>query len=300
LTTDPPTSWQAWARNYSERLLNSFRGSSQFQHSVTIGTSRERQVIDFLKLLPARVSVEKEVIVVDHEGTEAPQLDGVILDRSNLPLLYADGPVNEQGTITVAMIESVIACVETKSRLEESSIHDAFNKTRRLRSMKVLGGTANRPLFTVFAYLCDNVHLAYFDYARSFWRDRATAPTPICVLNQAVFAAARRFGDEMRLTDDSGPDTFPVLLETGSDSLLAYFYILFKAASTQAPWDAVAQAYSSSFFAQLACIHFDDDFLNRIVSDPSIALQARSAFSGHPAEQFETLYGNSRRSAGLS
>ena len=284
-------------RNYSDRLSSSFRGSAGYGASVTIGLARERQVVDFLRLLPARLTIEKDLVVVDHEGTNAPQFDGFILDRSNLPLLYAEGLPGDLG-IVAAMIESVIACVETKSRVNESELNDIFTKARRLNSLKVLGLT-RPPILASFAYECSNLSLAFFDYSVRFLLGQDGAPTPICVLNQGILGAARIFGNELRLVDRSSADAVPVLVETKQDSLLAFFYLLFRASSTEPPWDTVAEAYSAAFLSSMECFTFDRDFLEAI-SEPQTANLARGAFQRRPTRPVDDLYGDARARVGLN
>ena len=287
-------------RHYSDRLLSSYRASAGYQSSVTVGTSRERQVVDFLApLLPSRVSVAKDLVVVDNEGTRSPQFDGFILDRSNLPLLYAETPLGNAETIAVAMVESVIVCIETKSTLTKSELTDIFGKAQRLHSLKVSSASQGLPILASFAYECPNLGLAYFDYAVQFASNPVQASAPVAVLNQGLLGAARSPGGDLRLLPGTSQDAVPVLVETGRDSLLAFFYLLFRAVSREAPWNSIAESYSASFFTSLECFTFERDFLRAVSTDPEQATIARRAFQRHASRPVDESYTEARARIGL-
>jgi hypothetical protein len=181
------TSMQGWLRDHSELLALSFVSSEPIKHNVTKGKSRERQILDTLhELLPARVSVEKDVIIVDATDAQSPSFDGALVDRTFWPQIFTiDGT-------PVAMIESVFAAVEVKSSLGKSDLVDIFQKSSTLRTMEFNVGDSpmRRPFVTAFAYKCPNANLSFFDFATYFARAPESSPSLICILNASLFSLA--------------------------------------------------------------------------------------------------------------
>jgi hypothetical protein len=220
---EEPTKWQAWMRHHSVWLGQSFKASAPIRHAVTKGRSRELQVLDVLKdVLPKRLTVDSNTVVIDQNDVEAPQFDAVILDCTNLPLIF------QQDTTRVAMLESIAAFVEVKSTLNSAEIEDIFRKSKLARSMLLPpeGPWAGGPVVTAFAYTCANVNLAFYDYACRFWAAKEQAPSVVCILNKAVFALVEALAGSLLPTDLPCRTAIPALFRSGEDSLLLYVYLL--------------------------------------------------------------------------
>ncbi|MDP9237580.1 MAG: hypothetical protein M3P30_09340 [Chloroflexota bacterium] len=259
---------------------------------MTKGTARERQVLDVLQMLPTRAALVKDVVIVDRDGSESPSFDGALIDREHLPLLWV-----EDSTAAV-MIESAIACIEVKSTLDTGAITDIFEKANKLRLMTLDEEITRAPAVVGFAYQCANVNLAFFDYARRFHVEPSTAPTPICVLGQALFAGTSRESGRSRINPGVAAQA-PVYVITGSDALLGFLYILFRRVTTVAPWAAVARTYSEDFFSRASGFFFEKPFLDRIVADEETANAARAEFAGHASEPIDQVYVRAKARTGL-
>ena len=207
---------QGWMQDLASGLLSSFQASGRIEHGVTLGESREGQVLDILvKLLPSGVAVTKAVLI-DQTDRESPKFDGVFLERTRFPLLYS-----AVGT-EVAMVESAFGCIEVKSNLTSGELDDAFKKSERLRRLEPAEGR-DLPLCAVFAYGCPNRNLAFYDFSvAAASSDRA--PDLVCILNAAVFC----FTDSRdgTVTSRLNPRSVPSFLHTSADSLLVFFNLL--------------------------------------------------------------------------
>jgi hypothetical protein len=289
---ETPTKWQAWMRDYSVRLGDSFKASGPIRHTVTKGQSRELQVSDVLRnVLPERLTVDPNTVVIDQNDAEAPKFDVVVLDRTNLPLIW------QQDTIRVAMLESVAALVEVKSTLNSTELGDIFRKSKRVRSMLLPqeGPWAGGPLVTAFAYTCRNMNLSFYDYARRFWLAKERAPSVICILNKAVFAPVEPLGGTLVLTDLPTPSAIPALLRSGQDSLLLYVYLLSRWGSKSTPYAEAMKKYSNNFFAKQAAFYFDVRFLEAVAQSDSANREARQSFRRRPTEKIEILYADAKQ-----
>ncbi|PYT03978.1 MAG: hypothetical protein DMF60_16705, partial [Acidobacteria bacterium] len=150
--TDARTNVQGWMRDHSNLLAVSFRSSGRIKHNVTKGESREHQILDTLSnLLPARTSVESNVVIVDAADAQSPKFDGALVDRTFWPRIFADN------STSVVMLDSVLAAIEVKSSLNKSELKDIFSKSSALRRMLALHRV---PLVTAFAYECANANLS--------------------------------------------------------------------------------------------------------------------------------------------
>lgn len=289
---ETPTKWQAWMRDHSVRLGDSFKASAAIRHTVTKGQSRELQVLDVLRIvLPKRLTVDPSTVVIDQNDAEAPNFDGVILDLINLPLIW------QENTIRVAMLESVAALVEVKSTLNSTEVGDIFRKSKRVRSMLLPqeGPWAGGPLVTAFAYTCRNINLTFYDYARRFWLAKEQAPSVICVLNKAVFALVEPLGGALVPTDLPTPSAIPALLRSGQDSLLLYVYLLSRWGSKNTPYAEAMRKYSNNFFAKQAAFYFDVRFLELVAKSDPANREARQSFTRRPTEKIEVLYADAEQ-----
>lgn len=295
---DPAISkWQTWMRSYSLRLEASFSGSEPFRHAVTKGESREGQIIDMLQaLLPQRVASARSV-VIDRDGRQSPKFDGVLIDRLNLPLLYHEGGAG--GTTSSAMVESIAACIETKSSLRLADLNDIFQKSSKLRQLSHLrtGTWQDGPLVTGFSYRCPNPNLSFFDYAVNFWRNKKNAPGPICLLNHGIFVALSRLNGELVVGDMAGPSSVPGFLRARFDALLVYVYLLSRwvAAELEETW----RAYSDELFKAQTGFSFAPEFLDRLTSSDAAYKTARGSFLKRPNSEISDLYEEAKTSLGL-
>ncbi len=290
--TSPPTNIQGWLRDYSKQLENSFLSSGRLQHAVTKGESREHQVLDILtNLLPAKASVETNVVIIDSADIQSPKFDGGLVDRALWPRIFADG------NTVVVMIESVLAAIEIKSLLNKSEIDDIFKKSAKLRAMT--SGTT-RPLVTAFAYQSSNSNLSFFDFATSFYRSPEGSPSSICILNKHLFALARIVGRTLISEDEPSKSAIPVLYTPDEDTLLLYVLFLSQWVTTGTNVAAPFMRYSQTVFSRMTAFHFDLDFLDAVKSNRSLLDSARQEFAGKPGEDINKLYAVARKRINLS
>lgn len=286
-----PTNIQGWLRDHSEALAISFRSSGRIEHKVTKGESREHQILDTLsKLLPARSSVESNIVIVDSADTQSPKFDGGLVDRSLWPRIFADG------NTAVVMIESVLAAIEVKSSLDKTELDDVFNKSSKLRGMRT---GLSKPLITAFAYECPNANLSFFDFSTSFVSSPDSSPSLICILNQHLFGLARL--ERGRLVPEDNPNigTLPVLYSPSEDTLLIYLHFLSQWITSGTSAADSFMRYSSSAFAKMDAVHFDKDFLDAIKSDEKVLSAARACFKRGGDKGFDELYRNAKKAIGL-
>lgn len=287
---------QQWFRNYAENLMTSYKSIALIEHKVTKGESREHQILDTLeKLLPTRVSVKHDVVIMDSQDTQSPKFDGVLLDRSLWPLLFQDS------NTVVAMLESVLAAVEVKSSLGTSELKDIFSKAQKLRDMKSMSAVAfiSSPLVTAFAYECPNIKLAFFDFAVHSQKCPDSTSSLICILNQALFGLARKDGTTLLPVDQPKAGHIPVMFQTQEDTLLIYIYFLSRWATIGSKTVDTLTKYSEAVFSSLVAFHFDTDFLCSVVSESSALNKARTCFEGEPGKSIKEAYAIARGRIGL-
>lgn len=291
-----PSKTQQWFRNYAENLMTSFKSSALIQHKVTKGESREHQIFDILdKLLPTRISLKQNVVIVDSQDAESPKFDGALVDRNFWPLLF------QADDTAVAMVESVYAAFEIKSSLGTTDLQDIFSKAQRLRSMKcVTGSLSSPPLVTAFAYQCPNSKLAFFDFAVHSQKFPNFTPSLICILNQALFALVRKVGTTLSPIEQPSAGHTPVIFQPQEDTLLIYIYLLSRWATAGTDSVDTFMKYSEKVFFGLVAFQFDADFLNSITSDPPALNEARKCFEGDSSKSIKDAYIIARGQIGLS
>jgi len=86
-SSGPPLSKaQQWFRELSLNLESSFRSLNIIEHNVTKGEGRENQILDVLeRLLPTRVILRSNVVIVDSEDRESPKFDGALFIKPSGP-----------------------------------------------------------------------------------------------------------------------------------------------------------------------------------------------------------------------
>lgn len=291
-TEAAPTNIQGWLRAYSDALANSFRASGLFKHTVTKGESREHQILDTLsQLLPTRVAVEPNVVIVDSADVQSPKFDGALVDRTLWPRIFADG------NTTVVMIESVLAAIEVKSSLDKADLNDIFEKAAKLRAMRSQRG---KPLVTAFAYECPNTNLSFFDFAARFYRSPEASPSSICILNKNLFALGRIVDTKLIVDDEPSANSIPVLYTANEDTLLVYLNFLSEWVTAGTSAGGAFIRYSQAVISKLTGFYFDPGFLLAINSNESHLSAARKHFERKANEDIETLYAAARIAVGLS
>jgi hypothetical protein len=286
---------KTWFQEYSQRLASSFRSAGQLRHAVTKGQARELQIVDFLqKLLPTRATLQSRVVIADSTGQQSSQFDAVLFDRTNWPLLYA-----QEGTV-VAMVESVLAALEVKSRLGVREIQDIANKAASLHRLATTNGALRPVLVTAFGYQCDNLNLAFYDYATSCVPNSQQAVTAICVLNQGILLTCQRDADRLVPAWIVGAGSVPTMAECGLDSLLMYVYFLSDVASMGGRGGRAWLHYGRSLLNGASVRYFDDDYLQRVCRDDDARRTARGAYLRAGNRTFAEVYAESRRRVGLA
>jgi hypothetical protein len=290
------TTVQSWFRNYSRRLKLSFESSALVEHSTTKGSSRELQILDALEeLLPTRFCVERGLVIVDSGGAQAPSFDGALVDRASWPSLFA-GP-----GVRVAMIESVLAALEVKSRLDSDDLKDILEKAAKLRAMRRKSdGNASGPPFVMgFAYECANLNLSFFDFAVGFVSARELSPSLVCALNVGLCGLGKPIGGRTVPVPEPSAGSVPVLYRAGEDSLLVYLYFLSEWAGMEPNAARQFRLYSEELFSRMECFSFDSDFLQLLGAREECREQARQSFVGRPSQDIEELYRQARKDLGL-
>jgi len=103
--------------------------SKQLSHSLSVGEVREFAFKEFLRqYLPSFLGVEKGIIISSDEDT-SKQIDIVIYDKLNTPVLYA------AENLRLFPIEGVYAIIEVKSKLNSASLKDAIDNIRSVKNM---------------------------------------------------------------------------------------------------------------------------------------------------------------------
>lgn len=287
-----PTNIQGWLRAYSNALANSFHASGLIEHRVTKGESREHQILDTLsKLLPTRLVVEPNVVIVDSADVQSPKFDGALVDRMLWPRIFADG-----NTIVV-MIESVLAAIEVKSLLDKAELHDIFQKSAKLRAMR---SQRVKPLVTAFAYECSNPNLSFFDFAARFYRSPESSPNSICILNKHLFALGRVVDAKLVLDYEPNADSIPVLYTAKEDTLLVYLNFLSEWVTAGTTAGGAFSRYSQALISKLTGFYFEPDFLLGINSNEDQRLAARKHFERKADGDIEILYAAARQTIGLT
>ena len=98
---------------------------SSIPHSGEIGGLIERQIRSSLEeVLPKKIGISNG-FVVDSEGRISKQMDIVLYDKFNTPLIFASG----QGQPQIFPVEATYACGEIKTRLDAKTLEDVFQKS---------------------------------------------------------------------------------------------------------------------------------------------------------------------------
>lgn len=137
---------------------------AQNNHSKIKGGRTEEHVRDFLRQrLPQSVGVTSGEII-DAQGNRSREVDVIVYDAMNSPLLFAG---DTDGSILVPA-EAVIAAVEVKSRLRSEHVNELITHCRSIKSLSrtayclpphARGSYAPAPIhYSVFAYESDGLY----------------------------------------------------------------------------------------------------------------------------------------------
>jgi len=286
---------QQWFRDYAKNLMNSYKSLELIDHAVTKGGGRENQVFGLLKLLPTRLSLKQNVVVMDSQDAQSRKFDGVLVDREFWPLLF------QKDNTAVVMVESVYVAFEIKSSLGTSDLQDIFSKSESLRRMKCIAGSlVSPPLVTAFSYQCPNSKLAFFDFTAHSQKYPNFTPSVICILNQALFGLVEKTGTILSVIEQPSTSNIPVMFQTQEDTLLIYIYLLSRWATAGTDSVNIFKKYSDKIFSNLTAFYFDADFIHSITSDSSVLKKARKCFKGNYNKSIKDVYRIARSEIGLS
>jgi|GEM_PF-4524384 len=266
---------QSWCRDYSRRLAISYESSSHFKHNLTIGQSREHQVLDvFRQLLPQVNTVEENVIIIDSAGNESGKFDGALVNHTAFPRLFSDG------NVLAVMLESVSVALEIKSTLNKEEVRDIFAKAGKLRRMKHLPSPLSlaHPIVAAFSYQCANIALSFFDFCTAFYQHKTDSPSLICVLNQGIFGFTDGSDGSAILSRSPHQTLVPAFYATAEDSLLVLLYYLSTHAINNNALGNIIIEYSRTLFAGVGTFRFEDDFAAALQSNPAHMGLARRCF----------------------
>jgi hypothetical protein len=130
--------------------------------------------------VPQRLGVGTGLLI-DSQGGSSRQLDIVLFERSDEPAVLA------QTNQLLYPMESVVACIEVKTRLATSEIEDCAAKgasVRALQPNRPHADGAGHPLFVVLAYGSEVAHATTLERFREM--DPASRPDLVCVLDPAL------------------------------------------------------------------------------------------------------------------
>lgn len=114
----------------SQRMILDFDFmSSQFKHASSIGTAREYVLKEFLRAhLPQKLTAGSG-IVIDSTGNKSKQIDIIIYDTLNTPILHA------AESIQIIPIECVYAVIEVKSKLDSVELNKSVENIQSIKKM---------------------------------------------------------------------------------------------------------------------------------------------------------------------
>ncbi|WP_437780711.1 DUF6602 domain-containing protein [Sorangium sp. So ce1097] len=131
--------YASWANELKARYE---RVSDLFRHAPSIGRSRELYLAETLeRALPAHLAVRHGAFYVPGLGASSEQ-DILVVDTRKWP------PIEEIGDFGIYFRDSVVACIEVKSKLTRKELHSAL---RSMVTTKIVGpGLGSR--YALFAY----------------------------------------------------------------------------------------------------------------------------------------------------
>jgi hypothetical protein len=262
-----------------------------YQQTVVKGRAREEQVVDVLEgLLPRGVTVERHVVIVDSKGTQAPAFDGVIYDRMRFPVLYFEktGIGGESRSTTVALLESVLVCLETKSTLNKHELKDTIQKIHKLESLQSVSSSM-RPPVLLFAYNADNMNLSFVDYCAAFASESTVVPNLVCVLNKGLFMAAKKVNSYAVPSLGIEPGSYPVFAQCGNEALLLTYYIVAGLCARSPEVNKILEAHLQQALKDVSLFSFEPEFLAKL-SNQGFHAGVRKGFFGKANRPIAEVY----------
>jgi hypothetical protein len=161
------------------------------------------------------------------------------------------------------------------------------------------GPWSGGPAVYVFAYGCRNLNLSFLDYAVSFWLERPSAASSICVLNKAVFASLEKAGQSLTPLDIPSQTSLPGLLAWSSDALLVWLFLLSRWVSGESPAQELLRAYGRDVLEEQAAFYFEPEFLDRIAERQEDHEAARSCFLRKGDRDIRDVYDEAKKRIGV-
>lgn len=222
----------------SKKLLTEFDFlSSQLSHNPSRGAAREFVLRELLRRhLPQKLAVGAGLIV-SSDGQRSKQIDIVIYDALNTPIMYmAD-------ELQIFPVESVYAVIEVKSRLDSKELKKSVDNIRSVKKMPKTAYIINEsPIIKtvelygeegldhfpimgfIFAYSSiNNLQILKNKLVDLDDREPKNNVDTICVLNKALIANWRSNIDQYVATKE--PDSQRVVIK-GDNSLLTFYLFL--------------------------------------------------------------------------
>jgi len=218
--------------------------SSQFEHRPSRGFAREYILKELLRqYLPGKLAIGSGVIV-STDGSVSKQIDIVIYDSMNTPIMYG------AGDLQIFPVECVYAVMEVKSLLTSSELVKSIDNIRSVKAMQKIAYIPRQgPIITtvdlygeeldyfpvlgfVFAYdSIKNIKLLKDKLVeKDDTQDLKNNLDSICILNKAMITNYDPVNSKSSSTKE--PDTIRVFIKTQRS--LLYFYLQLTHALPQA------------------------------------------------------------------
>jgi len=212
-------------------------GEAQVSHAGERGRLLEGSLMQSLRsLLPARVGLGTGQIVGAANGEPSRQIDLVLYDALNFPLLLNDP------SYQLFMTESVLAAIAVKSTLDKAELEDAAANVSSAKAMrKFPEGKHPATLGAVFAYRTSwkKPQTVIENLYRLAGQTPEIRPDLVCCLNPGfIFAATNSLGPSVaslgtilagtEKTEPYPQGKFALLqpLDGTQEHILLYFYLI--------------------------------------------------------------------------
>lgn len=218
--------------------------SSQFSHRPSRGFAREYVLKELLRqYLPQKLAIGSG-IVISTDGSVSKQLDIVIYDATNTPIMYG------AGDLQIFPVECVYAVIEVKSFLNSGELSKSIENVRSVKSMRKIAYVPQQgPIISttnLYGEELDYFPVLGFVFAydsiksikilkdklveKDDLRDLKNNLDSICILNKAVITNYDISDSKTSSTKE--PNTARVFIKTQKS--LLYFYLQLTHALPQA------------------------------------------------------------------
>lgn len=212
--------------------------SSQFTHRPSKGMAREYVLKELLRQhLPQKLGIGSGM-VISSDGVVSKQMDIVIYDALNTPIMYA------ASDIQIFPVECVYAVIEVKSLLNSSELRKSTDNIRSIKNMsKVAYVTQQSPItstVTLYGQELSNFPVLGFVFAYSSINnikqlkdklveldDNSSVQNnidSICILNKATITNWQASTDKLWPTKE--PDSVRTFIITQKSLLLFYLQLM--------------------------------------------------------------------------